>query len=219
MLTLASKLLISAMILLQTVATTPNIDQSIREQAILVANTAISFAQKQLATESVSTKLDLQSTLSYSINETMPSAITPKIEIKREKLDDSDKDIISFSEIGDSFYIKTFSLSFYNENNPDITDRYPMGCPNGEIDRDCKALVLTRCDDLRAHFLEFSGTEYPYSCSAFGYSDKDWNGNDLPQRTLQNLSKAIIILPHEAQVDYIEFVGKNTGTVIKTTIY
>jgi len=117
MFTLASTLLASALLLLQTVAGSPNISPEIRLQAISVATTAISFAQAQLAlnTEVKPTILSQKSVvLPTSTTQTPTKAPTvPEslsiIENEVAKITKTCQGVMSYPELRNSFRITSES--------------------------------------------------------------------------------------------------------------
>lgn len=149
------------------------------------------------------------------------------ITISRKNLYDNDE--LSLSALNDEFLIDAFSISGLGKEARQkiVLNNYTLY--NAENEEKLYKNIFV--SNYNLNFLAECQSDFPYPCTgkdysieqrqnseipfSYTYNSNDSQGRKRPEALIEKSMRSAIFIPKSAKIDYIKFVGKNSGKVFE----
>jgi|GEM_PF-6626928 len=158
------------------------------------------------------------------------------ITINRKNLYDNDE--LSISATNDDFILEALTITGSSKLIREkivLNNYFIYNSENEEnlyknIFTSAVSFNIADCQSVNKNFKEFSSKEYPYPCTGKEYSIDQYNDESLPfgytyssvdwmgrrkEVLVEKSKRSAIFLPKLTTIEYIKFVGKNSGKVFE----
>lgn len=179
-----------------------------------------------------------EQTSNSALQQSNPILNNPSVTISRKNLYDNDE--LEIIALNDDFVIEAFTIvgSGKEVREKIVLNNYTIY--NSENEEKLYKNILTsaykfdnlgECQSINSNFKEFSNKEYPYSCTGKNYtieqnqnkelplgytfSSIDWMGRKRSEVIAEQSRRSAIFIPKLTTIEYMKFVGKNSGKVFE----
>lgn len=178
-----------------------------------------------------------EQTSNSALQQSNPILNNPSVTISRKNLYDNDE--LEIIALNDDFVIEAFTIvgSGKEVREKIVLNNYTIY--NSENENNLYKNIYTsalnfninECRVVNNNFKEFSNKEYGYPCTGkdytndqynndslpvgFAYSLVDWNGQKRSEILVEKSRRSALYIPKLSTIEYIKFVGKNSGKVFE----